>query len=141
MSVEIDAALYTALTEDTDPGGVNNADTGATSGIHNRVAPQSAGFPRIEFRELVVTPEYTFRELAADHVFYQIKVLATDSVSSGDSIAQNLNERLRVLLTDNDLSLGLLYCRFERSIPPYEEWDGKKWIYHNGGIYELWLNA
>jgi hypothetical protein len=135
----------TILTADTVSGGVNHSVTGATGGFHQLIAPQTATLPRIEFHELLTTALYSFRSLQADHVFYQIKALATDTpIGAGTTIAGNLSERARALLTDNS-SMGL-YCRFERSIPPYAEFstvgsggrDGR-YIYHKGFICELWV--
>lgn len=144
MSVALDIALYTALTGDTGTGGVNHASAGATGGFHQGVAPQTAGFPRVHFMELLTTPLYTFRQAAVDHVFYQIDAYAKDSTYEGVTKAGNLSERIRVLLTDNSFSVSggsLLYCRFDRSVPPTFEQDGVNggFIYRKGGIYELWL--
>jgi hypothetical protein len=146
LSVAIDTALKAVFDADTGAGGVNHATTGATAGFHQSIAPQGTGLPRVEYHELLTTPEYTFRSRVADHSFYQIKALAADTpTGAGPTIAGNLSERMQVLLKDNSLGLGstTLYCRVERTIPPFPEWDdiNHRYIYHKGFICELWLGT
>jgi hypothetical protein len=146
LSVAIDTALNTTLLADTGAGGVNHATTGATAGFHQSIAPQGTGLPRVEYHELPTFPLYTFDALVASHAFYQIKALAADTpTGDGPTIAGNLSERMQVLLMDNSLGLGstTLYCRVERTIPPFPEWDdiNHRYIYHKGFICELWLGT
>lgn len=141
----LDAAIYAKLTGDTGGGGVNTLSNG---GIYQLNAKQAAPFNFTVFQELLDTPDYAFSALSADHVFYQIKHVCVDDANnttiSGPVAAGTLADRTRVLLTDPTLNVTgktMLYCRFNRSIPTYSEWDatGSKFIYHKGGIYEIWL--
>lgn len=138
----LDIAIYSKLTGDTGAGGVN---TLATGGIHQMKAPQTAGLPRVHFQELLDTALYTFAALSADHVFYQFKALAADTpTDEGATLAGTIAERMRTVLFDPTMTVTgktLLYCRFERSIPPYPEWDdaNSRDIYHKGFIAEIWL--
>lgn len=137
----LDIAIYSNLTGDTGAGGVN---TLATGGIHQLKAPQTAGLPRVHFQELLDSPLYSFAALSADHFFYQFKALAADTTVEGATLAGTIAERMRSILSDPTMTVTgktLLYCRFERSIPPYAEWDeaNGRDIYHKGFIAEIWL--
>lgn len=138
----LDIAVYSKLTGDAGAGGVN---TLATGGIHQMKAPQTAGLPRVVFQELTRKNLYTFRVLAAGHVFYQFKALAADTpTDEGATLAGTIADRMETLLLDPTMTITgktLLYCRPDTSIPPYPEWDdvNSRDIYHKGFIAELWL--
>lgn len=140
----LDVAIATTLTADTGTGGVNHVTTGATGGFHQLVAPQGSTFPRIHFQELIDTPLYSFRNLIADHCYYQFTSFAVDGNEEGVTVAGRLAERARALLTDPSMSVTgktLLYSRFERSLPARAEWDdtSSRHIYSKGFILEVWL--
>lgn len=138
----LEQAIYSELTGDTGASGVN---TLATGGIHQLVAPQDAGLPRVYFQQLLNTALYSFAALSADHFFYQFKALAADTpTAEGATLAGTIAERMRSILLDPTMSVTgktLIYCRFERSIPAFAEWDeaNSRHIYHKGFIAELWL--
>ena len=138
----LEISLYSKLTGDTGPGGVN---TLATGGIHQLIAPQTAGLPRVHFQQLLDTAAYSFSALSADHFFYQFKALAADTpTDEGATLAGTIAERMRTVLFDPTMTVTgktLLYCRFERSIPAFAEWDdtGSRHIFHKGFIAEIWL--
>lgn len=139
----LDTAIYSLMTADTGTDGVNNATTGATGGFHQLIAPQAATFPRIHWQEILDTAHYTFRNLSADHCYYQFTVFAVDSpTEEGVTCAGRLAERLRVLLTDPSMTVSgktLLYSRFDRSIPARAELELSRFIYAKGFYLEMWL--
>jgi len=137
MSLALDQAIYSLLTADTGSGGVN---TLATGGIHQLTAPLTAGLPRVIFQEVLVTPAYSFSTLNADNVYYQLKGLAADTpTDEGASMAAKIAERMRTLLFNAVLN-GSIYCRMQRSIPAFSEWDtvNSRHIYHKGFIVQIW---
>lgn len=142
----IDAAVRALMVADTGTGGVNNASTGATGGFWQGVAPDNAGFPRIHFQEILDTGIYSFKNLSADHCYYQFTVFARDGNPTEEAVytAGRLAERLRAILTDPNMTISgktLLYSRFDRSIPPRFEQDESqsRTIYAKGFYLELWL--
>lgn len=138
----LDDAIGRKLIADTGTGGVNHATTGATGGIYQFGPPESAGFPRIHFQEILHTAQYSFQTLSADHVYYQYTAFAVDENEPGAITAGRLADRVRTVLTDPVLTVtgkATLYCRFDRSIPSSREWDGKRFIYQRGGYVEVWL--
>jgi hypothetical protein len=137
LSNALDAAIYSTLTGDTGAGGVN---TLATGGIHQMIAPQAAGLPRVIFQEILNTPSYSFKQLISDHVYYQLKALAADTpTDEGVTMAGTIAERMRTVLLNASLN-GSIYCRMQRSIPVFAEWDdaNSRHIYHKGFICEIW---
>ena len=137
MSLALDIAIQSLLTGDTGAGGVN---TLATGGIHQLTAPLSAGLPRVIFQEILVTPAYSFSTLNSDAVYYQLKALAADTpTDQGVSMAATIAERMRTILFNTILN-GSIYCRMQRSIPAFSEWDtvNSRHIYHKGFVVQIW---
>lgn len=144
MSVALDIAIYSKLSGDTGMGGVATLSTG---GIDQMIGKQGASFPRTLFQELTAMHQYSFGSRQCVHEFYQFKAMAVDPVNSSDegvSLAGAIVDRIVTLLTDPTMTVtgsALLYCRPDRSIPPFIEWDSmnNRNVYHKGIICELWL--
>ena len=143
----LEVMLVAAMIADTDPGGLNEPENGATGGFHQLVAPQSAGFPRCRFQELDGRVLYSFGGPVASHFFYQLSFDAVDhpTLGEGAAIAGRLKERAAELFTDPEgVSVEghtLLYCRCRGDVPPQAVKKDTEdvYVYTKGMVLELWL--
>ena len=137
----LDIALQTKMVTDTGAGKLATLSSG---GIFQLTAPSTAPYPLTVWQELLDLPGYTFAALAYNSIAVQIKHLATDANTEGASIAGQMADRCRILLTDPSLTVGgksVLYCRFIRGVPSFAEWIENlgKTVFSKGGIFEIWL--
>jgi hypothetical protein len=133
------AALFTSLSADTGPGGVNTLSSG---GIFDSVAPQGATRPFTIIHKQAPAPTlWTFSQKAADEALYLVKAYAADTaVSGGRKVAGAIIERAEALLNDAALPVSghtLLACRKAADVPDSCEWDGDERVFGVGSLFRI----
>lgn len=138
----LDTAIQAVLAADNGAGGVFTLSTG---GIFQAKAPQGVFPPYTLWQEATDVPGYTFgNTLKFDHFFYVFRAFAVDANTSGPYQAGAIADRLKALLTNPTLTVtgkAVLSARFDRSLPPLEEWDdaNNRYIWMRGIIAEIWI--
>lgn len=133
------------LSADTDPGGVNDPDDGATGGFHSGKAPQDAGYPRVVVKLVTGLPRHTLTQEGARQKFVQFMVYGTEPMNGGETgtgKVTRLNKRVQFLFNHTDEEINdplLLSSMLERELPQDVETDSQgRDIYSEGCIFEMW---
>jgi len=137
--------IGTRLSEDTDPGGVNEPDNGATAGFHRGKAPEGTGYDRVIFKDVTGLPVRTFAGPLGMRRFVQFMVYTTDPANGGETgtgKCSRLNQRIESLFEAADEAIGdasLVGCFLERELPLDSDVDSNgRDVYSAGCIFAFW---
>jgi hypothetical protein len=136
MSAVSDAAIRTALYSKINGASSVTSLLSSATAIYDSEAPAAAVYPFVSFSLSTGTPEYTFASRAFDNDLWLIK--AMDRSTSG-TVADNIAQALRALLTDATLTITgavLMSVRPEQRVRTTEVVDGQK-FFHAGNLYRL----
>ncbi len=143
--VELMEIIGARLTDDVEPGGVNEPELGATAGFHNGKAPENTGYDRVVVKHLTGLPRHTFTDEYARRCFIQFMVYTIDPANGGETgtaKATRLNKRIQYLFSHkaeeiNDPSLVSSLLDSELALDSTEDSSGRT-IYSEGCIMEMW---
>lgn len=141
------AIINTRLTGDTDPGGVNEPDSGATAGFHRGKAPEGAGYDRVIFKDVtglpvrtLSSPDLTMRK------FVQFMVYTVDPANGGETgtgKCARLVKRIVTLFEQSDEAIGdpaLRGAFLDRELSMDTDTDSNgRDVYSAGVIFEFWF--
>lgn len=117
--------------------------TSIITGVHYGVAKENVLFPYVIFHKQTGNPRWTFNRQDGDTERFFIKGLALDTATqSGQEIAESINERIKVVLTDTSLTLTqntLVYLRHERDVE-YQEQRADGTVFIVGSIWRMETN-
>ena len=104
--------------------------------IYHRVVPQNATLPAVVFTRMAGTPEWSF-----DSAYLQTDIWLVKGVAKGSSSspAEDIDARVRVLLTDTKFSVTgrTLTAIFPELDIDYEEVTAGEVYHHVGSQYRL----
>lgn len=124
-------ALYGLLTADLELTGLLSAP----GAVHHRKAPATTGTPFVIFHRQAGRPAWTWRTRVDEDVWL-VKAVARGGSAS---VAEQIDERVDVLLTDAALAISgrrLLAVRRDTAVE-YGEADGAETYHHVGGLYRV----
>jgi len=142
---EIMEIIGTRLNADTDPGGVNEPENGATAGFHNNHAPEGTGYDRVIIKLVTGISRHTMTKEYARRKFVQFMVYTVDPVNGGETgtgKATRLKNRIIELFDHkaeeiNDPSLLSVLLERELAQDTTTDSNGRD-IYSEGVIFEMW---
>lgn len=142
---ELMEIIGTRLAADTDPGGVNEPDNGATAGFHNGNAPEGTGYDRVIIKQLTGLPSHTLTALYAKRKFVQFMVYTVDPVNGGETGTGKCSRLVGriVELFDHKAEVindpALVSVLLERDLPQETTTDSNgRDVHSEGVIFEMW---
>lgn len=144
---ELFEIISTRLNGDTDPGGINEPDNGATAGFHRGRAPEGTGYDRVIVKDVtglpvrtLSSPDLTVRK------FVQFMVYTVDPANGGETGTAKCTRfvnRIVTLFEQTDEAIGdpsLRGAFLDRELPLDSEQDSQgRDIYSAGVIFEFWM--
>lgn len=142
---ELFEIIGTRLNNDTDPGGVNEPDNGATAGFHRGRAPEGTGYDRVIVKDVTGLPVRTFVGPLGMRKFVQFMVYTVDPANggyTGTGKCTRLVNRIVTLFEGADTVIGdssLRGCFLDRELPLESEQDAQgRDVYSAGCIFAFW---
>lgn len=137
--------INTRLTTDTDPGGANEPDNGATAGFHRGKAPEGTGYDRVIFKDVTGLPVRTMSPDLTMRKFVQFIVYTVDPANGGETgtaKCARLVKRIVKRFEQADTAIGDSSLRgafLNRELPMDSDTDtlGRE-VYSAGVIFEFW---
>lgn len=137
--------ISTRLNADTNPGGVNEPDNGATAGFHRGRAPEGAGYDRVVIKDVTSLPVRTFAGPIGLRKFVQFMVYTVDPANGGETgtgKCARLVKRIEVLFEAADAEIAdpsLIGSFLDRELALGSEQDSQgRDIYSAGCIFAFW---
>lgn len=142
---ELFEIISTRLNGDTDPGGVNEPDNGATAGFHRGRAPEGTGYDRVIVKDVTGLPVRTFAGPIGKRKFVQFMVYTVDPANGGETGSgkcERMRDRIIELFEAQDEAIGdpsLQGAFLDRELPMETQQDtlGRD-VYSAGCVFTFW---